>query len=88
MDDLIKNGDVLLEFYADWCGVCRSLSLEIEKIEDKINVLRVDVDKHRNMAKKFGVMTLPTLVYVKKDGNYNKNVGFISSDDILKFIKL
>lgn len=85
-DSLIKNSDVLVYFYADWCGKCKLISLELEKLND-LNIVKIDADKNRDICKKYGVMSLPTLIYFKKDGSYTINTGFMSSGDIINFIK-
>ena len=63
-----KKGAVLMDFYADWCGPCRmikpSLSL-IERQRKNFSVVYVDVDKHRELARMFGIRSIPTLVLFK-----------------------
>lgn len=86
IENIIKKGNILIEFYANWCGPCKSMMSELEKIKDKIKIIKIDVDKNRDIAKKYGVMTLPTIIYVKKDGIIKKNTGFLPADEILKFI--
>ena len=85
-ENLINSGDVLVYFYADWCGKCKMVSMELEKI-NSLKILKVDADKNRDICKKYGVMSLPTLIYFKSDGSFNSLTGLVSSDDILDFIK-
>ena len=66
----IKNSEkvVLLDFYADWCGPCRMVSPVIEEIaneRDDIVVGKVNVDEEDELAGKFGVFSIPTLVVMK-----------------------
>lgn len=59
----------LIDFYATWCGPCKSLSPIIEEINkehDDLTVTKVDVDKNPDLAAKYGVMSVPT-VFIKKD---------------------
>lgn len=85
-ENLINSGDVLVYFYADWCGKCKMVSMELGKI-NSLKILKVDADKNRDICKKYGVMSLPTLIYFKSDGSFNSLTGLVSSDDILDFIK-
>ena len=58
----------LIDFYATWCGPCKSLSPIIEEIDkehDDLTVTKVDVDKNPDLAAKYGVMSVPT-VFIKK----------------------
>ncbi len=71
--DSIRNGShtVLLDFYADWCGPCRMVSPIIDEIaeeRDDVLVGKVDVDREPELASRFGVYSIPTIV-VLRDGN-------------------
>ena len=85
-DELIKNGDILVYFYADWCGKCKMLTKELNKLNG-LNIFKVDADKNRDICKKYGVMSLPTLIYFKNEDQYKKSSGFISSEEIMNLIK-
>ena len=85
-DKIIKKGNVLVYFYADWCGKCKMLNKELDKIND-IDLIKIDVDKNRDICKKYGVMSVPTLIYFKNIDEYKMTNGFMSSEKIQKFIK-
>lgn len=86
LDELIKNGDVLVYFYADWCSKCKMVSLELEKLNN-LNIVKVNADDSREICKKYLVMSLPTLIYFKKDGSYNSLTGLVNSEDVLNLTK-
>lgn len=85
------SGTVLLDFYADWCGPCKMLSPIIEAIADEhseIKVGKVNVDTETELAKKYGVMSIPT-VAVLVDGKVKQvSVGFKPKTEILKMLGL
>ena len=85
-DSIISKGDVLVDFYAVWCGPCKMLAPELEEVKDKVQIVKVNIDENLELCKRFGVMSVPTLVYFKKDGSYIINIGYMRSDEILKFI--
>ena len=82
----ISSGNILVYFYADWCGKCKMISLELKKI-DNLNIVNINVDDCREICKKYLVMSVPTLIYFKKDGSYNSISGLVSSEEILDLIK-
>ena len=85
-DKIIEKGNVLVYFYADWCGKCKMLNKELEKL-DELNIFKVDADRNRDICKKYGVMSLPTLIYFKYSDDYKKSSCFMSSEEIMNFIK-
>lgn len=86
-DEIISKGDVLVDFFATWCGPCKMLAPELEKIKDKVQIIKVDIDENLELCKRFGVMSVPTLIYFKKDGTYDVHIGYMTSDEVLKFVQ-
>ena len=74
--DLIKEGVVLVDFYATWCGPCKMQGEVLKKLEKDIKRVKSDVDSHEDMAREFGVMSIPTLILFKNGEVVNKNIGF------------
>ena len=83
-----KAGIVLLDLFATWCGPCRIQSAvleEVVKTRPDMNIAKVDVDENPNIARSFGVMSIPTLILLKDGKMVNKHVGLMQSDDLIKF---
>lgn len=81
---------VLVDFFADWCGPCKMLSPVIDQIADEqsdIKVCKVNVDDEPELAMKYGVMSIPTLVVIRNGKEVNKSVGLVSKEEILELIK-
>ena len=84
-DELIQE-KVLVDFYANWCGPCKMLSPILEKIEE-VKVLKVNVDEHPELARKYGVMSIPCLILFDKGKELKRNVGFIPENKLKELIK-
>ena len=81
---------VLLDFYATWCGPCRMLSPIVDKIaaeHSDIKVCKINVDDEEELAMRFEVMSIPTLVVIKNGEVANKSVGALPEARILAMIK-
>ena len=86
LNELVKEGIHLVDFYAEWCGPCKMLHPVLEKVESKIDVIKVDIDKFENLAMQYRVMSVPTLVFFKDGKPVEGVVGFRSEDELLDII--
>ena len=78
-DEEIKSDLVLVDFYATWCGPCKMMHPVIDEINTKnpsLKIIKVDVDKHNELARKYGIMSIPTLLFIKDGNVVEKNVGY------------
>ena len=85
--DAVVNGDkpVLLDFWAPWCGPCRMVAPIVEEIaseQDDIIVGKVNVDDEMELAVKFGIVSIPTLILLKNGMEVDKIVGYRPKADI------
>lgn len=85
-----EKGLVLVDFFATWCGPCRMQSAVIEEVLEtnpEVNVLKIDVDESPNIARQFGIMSIPTLILMKDGQVLKKHVGLLQNDDLIDFYK-
>ena len=83
----LEKGKVLVDFYATWCGPCKMLSPILEELAEErseIKILKVDVDICSELAREYGIMSVPTLLFLKEGELISKKVGFMDEDAILE----
>ena len=79
-DELISKGKVLVDFYATWCGPCNMLTPELEKLaseDESLQIIKVDVDEFPNIARRYRVMSIPTLLLFKDGKLVNSKLGYM-----------
>ena len=86
LENLLQDGIYLVDFYADWCGPCKMLSDVLENMED-INIIKINVDEHQEIARQFGVMSIPTMIVFKNGVEVQKQIGFLPEEEIRNLIK-
>ncbi len=89
-EEVLKEKNlVLVDFWASWCGPCKSLSPVVEELADQltqVKVCKVNVDEQSELAQKFRVMSIPTLM-VFRDGNVDQtSIGLKSKSGILELL--
>ena len=79
-DNTVANGLVLVDFWATWCGPCKMLAPTIDAIateyKDRVVAGKVDVDENEAIARRFGIMSIPTLFLFKDGEVVEKLVGY------------
>ena len=86
-NSLINSGVCLVDFYAEWCGPCKMLAPVLESIassrDNSYKIIKVDVDKHDDLSRKYGIMSVPTML-IMKDGNIEKSmIGYLPEEVIV-----
>jgi len=78
-DETIKEGISLVDFWAEWCGPCRMLGPVMDELarvyEGTHKICKVNVDEAGDLAARFGVMTIPTVILFKDGEELDKRVG-------------
>lgn len=81
----------VIDFYATWCGPCRTISPFLDKLsvkyKDQIDVYKIDVDKNRDLAQAFGATSIPLLIFVPVNGEPQANRGALPEAELENAIK-
>lgn len=87
-DKLIEK-EAVVDFYATWCGPCKMFGPVFEEVATNmdINFVKIDVDKNSDIAREYGVMTIPTVILFKDGKEVKRNIGFMSNDELTEFLK-
>ena len=89
-EKVLKNEKiVILDFFANWCGPCKMLMPVLEQVEQEredVEILKVNIDQDEELAKQFGVLSIPTLVYFSNGEEKDKTVGYRQKNQILEII--
>lgn len=85
---LNEKGAVLVDFYANWCGPCKMLSPVLhevaEEYADQVKVCKINVDEEIELAQKYRVASIPTLLVFKDGQVVNQSVGFVPKKAMVK----
>ena len=89
-ESLVSEGIHLIDFYADWCGPCKMLSPILEEIGNErssVKIVKVNVDEEENIAREYGIMSIPTLVLFENGSLKKSQTGFLPKEQVLEFME-
>ena len=84
---LIQNKAVV-DFYATWCGPCKMFSgvFEDASKDFDMNFIKLDTDSYPDIARGYGVMSIPTIILFENGNEVKRHVGFMSKEEFIKFL--
>ena len=88
-DATVKEGTILVDFYADWCGPCKMVAPIVEKLAEEypdVDFVKVNVDEAPRLAARFEVYSIPTLLLFESGKLKDKQVGYVPEPRLKAFI--
>ena len=90
LEELLSKGDVLVDFFATWCGPCKMLSPVLEQLDKEgfpVQIVKIDTDEATDLAMEYGVQAIPTLLFFSEGKLVNRTMGYQRKDQIREFCK-
>ena len=85
-----KDKPVLIDFFAEWCGPCKMMSPILKDVKkelgESISILKIDVDKNQELAAKYQVRGVPTMMLFKNGKQLWRQSGLLQKDEIIKVV--
>ena len=89
-DVLQSEKSVLIDFWAEWCGPCKMIAPLLDEVadeyEEKLTVVKLNIDENPNIAQKFGIRSIPTLMIFKDGAPQAQKLGAMSKGQLSEFL--
>lgn len=90
-DSFTKSDKVVVDFWAEWCGPCKMMSPILsdaaDELKDKAKFAKVNVDENQELAQRFQVMSIPTLLFFRDGQQVDRVSGVLQRDELIKKVK-
>ena len=89
-DALISGELTIVDFFATWCGPCKMLSPVLEELANdrsEVKIVKIDVDENQNLAKTYGVMSVPTMILLKNGEAIATKIGYLPKEQLEEWIE-
>lgn len=86
-DEVTSKGIVVVDFFANWCGPCKMLAPVLEEMADEykqVKFVKVDVDQDVDLARRYGIQSIPNVIFFKDGKAVDQLVGFAGKDGVLE----
>ena len=87
LEEIVGSEYTLVDFYADWCGPCKMLSPILEELSneyDNINIYKIDTEKEAELSAIFGIMSIPTMLFIPMDQKPIMLKGALPKSELIK----
>ncbi len=90
-DEAVKNAPVaMVDFWASWCGPCKMMGPVVDKLAEEYDgkalIAKVNVDDEMDLAQRFGIMSIPTIIFMKNGEEVDRKVGSVSAGELKKVL--
>lgn len=88
---LSNSKKVLVDFYASWCGPCKMLGPVVNKVsldDDTYDYYKIDIDEASEIARRYGVMSIPTLIVFENGKILKQDLGYKTEDELKEFLEI
>ena len=87
----IGDKPMIIDFYADWCKPCKMIAPHLEEIQSeygtKLQIYKINTDNTPNLANLFKVRSIPTLLFIPADGNFQQIVGYRNKEQFVELVE-
>tara|TARA_Y100000592_G_scaffold92151_1_gene153443 strand:+ start:5558 stop:5827 length:270 start_codon:yes stop_codon:yes gene_type:complete len=83
------EGSVLVDFYADWCMPCKRMDPVLNEFKNSsdVKVVKINIDKHRDLALDYGVRSVPCFVFIQNGQEKNRKFGYMPLESLIRMTK-
>ena len=86
-EELTNKELVLVDFFAEWCGPCKMLGPHLKELSDQFDIVKVNVDEFEELARKYGIMSIPALYLFKNGEVIDKKIGYQEKEELENWLK-